>query len=233
MKIAIHILLPLILFEASAQTEDSLSNGNFFEAWSSSNTVMAAEYGIISFQIHDLNDDFKASNGYEFSNYLGMVGVSISECLAVNRKYSMDAHLDFAYYHSNPVVHEKNDSTRYGFGGFHIGIDGCKDLFPKRRSFDFLIGFGFNSGRITFGNWNLNLENAENRNNRYRNPFFAPKLSLEHRVILFNKLTLSIRSEIQIDVSNHGWKQKNSLLPTISNVAATGYNTRITIGWKL
>lgn len=233
MKYTLTILFLGYITLCNAQKQDTLKNGNFFQNWSSSNTVMAIEYGIATYQFQRVNNDFTTLHGTGFKSYIGMIAVSVSECIALNRKYTFDAHLDYAYYHSMPVIYEENDSSRFYIGGFHIGLDACKDLFPKRRAFDFLIGVGFNAGQLTFGNWSLLIENKENRHNKYKNPFFAPKLSLEPRVILFNKLTLSIRSEIQLDVTNPKWKQKNDALPSIAKAAASGYNARFTIGWNL
>ena len=166
-----------------------------------------------------------------FSNYLGTVGASFSIPLVINQKFTFDTHLDYMFYHSHPLVIELNDSNRYFIQGFHIGIDACQDLFSKFQNVDLLMGLGFNVGRLNFQNWDVTKDDEFNRKNKYTNPFFSPKISFEPRVILFQFLTLSIRTELQIDVTNKNWKIKNNDLNPIGHSSATGYNIRLTLGW--
>lgn len=185
-----------------------------------------------NYQLNGLNNDIQTSLGSSYHDFLGCIGASYSGSVIANRKFTMDIHLDYAFYHSTPVVIELNDSSRHYLRGFHLGMDGCKDLFPRKENIDMLFGLGFNTGRLLFGNWDLTVDDKTNRRNRYSNPFFAPKLSFEQRFFVFKHLSISIRTELQYDITNKSWKKKSNSLQPISEVGATGYNLRLTLGWR-
>lgn len=209
---------------------DYKNERSFSKGWISSKSIMTLEYGISKYQLSALNDKMKTSFDSTFSNYLGCLGASITGSGLVMRKFAMDTHLDIVFYHSRPMVIEINDSSRYHIRGFQIGLDGCKDLFPKHNSIDLLIGLGFNTGRLVFANWDLTIEDKFNKKNKYTNPFFAPKLTIEPRIILFKYMSISIRAELQLDVTNQRWNIKNNSLDPIGGSAATGYSIRLALG---
>lgn len=211
---------------------DHSNERSFVNGWTSSNTLFSLEYGVSKFQLNALNDAMKTSSSSTFSDYLGCIVASYSSTFLVSRKFAMDSHLDYMYFHSIPSVLEINDSSRYFTRGFHIGFDGCKDLFPRHQNVDLLLGLGFNAGRFMFAHWNPTIDDKLNRKNKYTNPFFAPKLVIEPRFILSKHFAISIRAELQLDVTNQGWTRRNNNLSPIGRSAATGYNLRLTLGWR-
>jgi hypothetical protein len=210
---------------------DSLADRSFAKGWVSSNWAMSMEVGIHRFQIQDLNELVQTKVGAKFNRNIANIGLSFSVPSNFNNKTNYDSHVDFGYYISNPIVQELNDSNRYFIRGYNFGFDNCKDLLPGKKNIDILLGAGFNAGWITFGNWDVTIPNKENRRNLYRNPYFSPKISNEIRFALFNNLSISLRSEIQLDVTNPKWYSRNNNYGSIGGFKTTGYSMRLTLGW--
>jgi hypothetical protein len=235
MKYTMYILLVLGSYHSNCQEIDSVQlDRSFSKGWVSSNFALSLQYGMTKYQLERINTDLGPLLGDGFSDYIGYFGVSASSSGLLGdlqgRSFAVDTHLDLMFYHSMPMVMEINDSTRYHMRGFHVGLDVCKDLFPTVKSVDLLLGLGFNTGRMVLANWDLTEGNKENRRNKYVNPFFSPKLSIETRFILFKTISMSIRSEIQLDITNNQWKLRNSNLMPLGNSSATGFNLSLTFG---
>jgi hypothetical protein len=205
---------------------------SFAKGWVSQNSVWAIYYGFRYYQLNRFNSDIQSSFGSSFNNYLGSAGASYSGSFIASRKFEIDMHVDYALYHSAPIILAINDSSRYYLRGFHFGMDGGKDLFPRTNNFDLLLAFGFNAGRLLFGNRDLTVSNKTNRRNRYQKPFFAPKLSVEQRVIVFKHFSISTKAEWQWDLTSPTWKVKNESLQKLSEAEATGYSISLALGWR-
>lgn len=220
-------------FISSAQESNTQKNGkgdvkNFKKGWVSSNAVLALQGGMNYYDLTELNNQLSAKYGGGFSNRNVFVGFSVSESTSLNRKYNTDSHLDFLY--MLPTTNQYTDSLKYKLGGFYIGFDIGNDLFPKTKAFDLLLGLGFNAGRMKILRQDLTVSEDFYK---YKNPYFAPKLTLEARVIIAKRLSLSVRGELQYDVTNSKWKRKQASLELLKGSKATGYNLHATLGWNL
>ena len=215
------------------QIEDTITiepneDRSFSKGWVSDNYLLAWQYGFHYFKIQDVNEELQNKYGSSFANNLGAYGVTAAGTGLLNRKIYLDHHLDVMIFHSYPLINEYSDSLKYYYRGFYVGLDGCKDLFPKKKNFDFILGTGFNTGRLLILTQDLSVSE---KHFKYANPFFAPKINIETRVILFNWLTLSVRSELQFDVTNPVWNRKDNSLDPIKNSMATCYNINFTLGF--
>lgn len=232
------IIISLSLLTYS-QKSDTLSRNyenkrGFKQGWVSNNGALSLEGGIASYQIKELNNFLKSQTGTPLNDFIFNYGVSFSNTrpLWINKNYLMDSHYDFSFYASlNPSFSELNDSIRYFIQGFNIGFDNCKDLLPEQRNIDFLFGAGYNVGLISFTNWNINQGNIDDFKKVYRNLYFSPKIVSELRFVLFKHFSLSLRSEIQLDVTNGRWLSNDKNLEGLGRFKTTGFNLRLTMGY--
>lgn len=230
----------LFSYTAISQDIDSLKTANetkqnFIREWTSTNNLMSLEYGISKYPIDVINREIQKNWNKSFSEYLGSMKASASFSFLINRKVNIDSHFEYAFFNSFPSAMNVSDSLRLSAGGFYFGLDACKDLLPKHKNVDFLVGFGTNAGRVVLRHY-WKKENDETydevKHNRYRNPFFSPKLSFEPRIFLFKHLSISIRAELLFDVTSRQWKIKNDSMNQLGGFAATGYNLHLTLGWR-
>lgn len=103
----------------------------------------------------------------------------------------------FNYFMTNNLIF--NDTTKSEIKGFSVSYSIGKNFFKKSKYFRFNTYFGFNTGRTVLTKQdNLNL----------KNPFFAPKILLQPKVII-KRLCFSLFLDYCYDISNKNWKKLN------------------------
>lgn len=204
-------------------------NDRFFGAgWVSGHSGLGLSFGMNYFPLEKLNREISNLYGKGFGSNMMAFGFSVTETLRWGRKFDYDQHVDFYYLRSQPSLIKQPNSLNYFLSGFYFGMDWCKDMFPKKRRFDLLIGIGFNTGQLTFKKRDVLLSEDFNKS---KNPFFAPKFGVEPRVFITKKIFFSIKGEIQGDVSKSIWKPKSDLMDPLPGTKAHGYSVHVTLGF--
>ncbi len=208
----------------------NVNKDNFADGWFSGHNNVTGSVGMHTYQLDQMRQGIKNNYGLEFSPYLLSTGISATETIRWGRKITWDQHLNFYYLSSFPFSDKSPSEVGARISGFYFGYDFCKDLFPINLKFDILTGLGFNAGRLTFNFWD---NKVTDHYLKYTNPFFAPMVSVDARVFLFQKIFISLRGDGQYDITKNFWRKKSDLLPNLENGKATGYGFYLSIGLGL
>ncbi len=208
----------LLLFSAFTSNAQDHSPSK----WASKNDALGMSFGLSKYQLGSTRDALNEKYPDSFGPFLLQYGITASPCILVNRKRAFDMHLDLMIYdnHGNNTP----DSINYSWGGWHFGYDLGFDVFPKVRSIDLIVGLGFNTGRFK-----LTQQDQSGIVNVNTNPFFAPKITLEPRVVIKQLFCFSVRSEIMADVSSGSWRNKSNGVDDLGATKATGWSLMFTI----
>lgn len=109
--------------------------------------------------------------------------------------------------------------TGFDFAATLVG----RDLLAKSERFDFLVGFGFNTGRLRM---------YKNELIRQKNPYFAPKISITPRARLGN-IVLSLNIDYAFDIGRPGWRGTlfaNDNKINVANLRQSGFHGFLSIG---
>jgi hypothetical protein len=182
-------------------------------------------YGNMHLFKSDIMDYFPSIDA-SIGNSIRLASVQLKTFFEIDRYFIIDG--QFGYSHFIPQTISSTDSlsaTRYG----HIlNLDlGC-DLLRKSKTFDLIAGLGLDFGRqrILIKSSNKSIDNSD-----YTNPFFAPKLFIEPKVII-KFISISFRAEYINDISKPEWKHKNNLLTSIGTTKTTSIIYQIYLGYK-
>lgn len=134
-----------------------------------------------------------AFDSYSICSPVQFMGIAHSGRMHLTRGKDFDGH--FSYCQILPKRIHLNDTVHPVLSGFVFGFNYGKDLFKASKVIDAIVGIGFNTGRLK-----LNDKVSVNR----KNPYFAPKLSLQPKINL-NKIAISIRIEYEYDISRSNW----------------------------
>jgi hypothetical protein len=161
-------------------------------------------FGIHAGIAHGDNEiNFIKQNSYNinslYNNNISFVEISISSTnySSLERKYLKKAGgMTFKYFY--PVY--STDSIRTKYSGYLFGMDlyGINFL-PKTKWVDFVISTGFNMG---------SKKVRIDRNVKYKNWIFAPRISSELRFIVKEKFVVSLKAETQYDITKDRFKLK-------------------------
>jgi len=151
--------------------------------------------------------------------YVGFGGIS---GFSRNKKSLYSGHI--FYQHVIPQKVTIADSIDGKITGFNLAFTLLgKDLLGKSERFDFLVGFGVNTGRLRM---------YQNELIRQKNPYFSPKISLTPRARV-GKVVFSLNVDYEFDISRPGWRRTifaNKDKINISNLRQTGFNAFFTVG---
>ncbi len=228
--IAFIVLSPLSICCQEADTTDlklDPNNRSFRKGWISMHESWDFHAGIFTSDFEHLNAKFQEQYGKTLTNDVSSIGISWKGIVWVNRFFIHDIH--FTYQYIIPETHTFSDSLEFKLQGFHLGIDFCKDLFPRSMLFDCLIGLGFNTGRQKLLRKDLAIEDTYLK---YTNPFFSAKIIIEPKLVI-GATSFSIRGEYLFDISNPNWNIKTSSLPFIGTSKSSGLFIQGSIGWVL
>lgn len=200
---------------------------SFVTGWISGHNSWDIHGGILHCDFTNLNTKFKVQFNNTFSENIVVTGISLKPAFHINRYFAFDGHLTYQFI--VPRQYDFSNSLIFKLGGFHIGMDLGKDIFPKSSIFDFLIGVGFNTGRLKLLRKDLSIEEEYLK---YTNPLFAPKIFLEPKLVI-KKISLSIKGEYLFDISNSNWNIKDSRLPSLGTSKSSGLLFQGGIGWKI
>lgn len=163
--------------------------------------------------------NFNTLPNFSFGKPLQTIGVSMTEWWSVGARGARNNYLYYNQFIPQTIVVNNNTCKITGFVfGFSMGAD----LLRKSKHFDLLLNGGFNTGRLRLYNNNLVKE---------KNPFFAPKISLQPRVCL-NKLVISLTMEYDYDISKARWLFTGGTA-NLNSLKQSGFTTFINIGYAL
>ena len=154
----------------TSRVNQNVASKERLKGWFSGNSALSFQGGIYSFDHKNLNDQLFLESNNRLADNNFVFGASVSSELTVNRRRMYDYHLDVQFL--GPKTHEFSDSLSFSTNGFYIGFDICQDLFRKAKRYDFLLGAGFNAGRMKLGRKDLSVSNDFLK---YTNPFFCQK----------------------------------------------------------
>jgi hypothetical protein len=147
---------------------------------------------------HSFYDALNTVDSYRSYSPVHFVGISRSGRMYLTRGKDFDGHFSFGQILSKRI--QLNDTIRPTIGGFIFGFSYGRDLLRASKLFDAIFGIGFSTGR-------LKLNDMVSINQK--NPFFAPKLSLQPKINL-NKITIAIRIEYEYDISQPTWSYQRN-----------------------
>mgnify|MGYP005987942833 CR=1 FL=1 len=172
---------------------------------------------------------FIDQNNYDvkglYDNQISYIEISLSstDYSSLEGKYLKTAgNISFKYFY--PVY--STDAIKSKYSGYLFGMDlyGINFL-PKAKWADFVISAGFN-----MGSKKVRVEKEV----KYKNWMFAPKLSSELRFIVSQKFALSVKAESQYDITKDRFKLKKGT--DVLNLEGFKYNPVMIsagIGWVL
>jgi hypothetical protein len=173
--------------------------------------------------------DFIKQNNYNvnslYNNNISFIEISISstDYSSLEGKYLKKAgSMTFKYFY--PVY--STDSIKTKYSGYLFGMDlyGINFL-PKTKWIDFVISTGFN-----IGSKKVRID----RDVKYKNWIFAPRISSELRFIVKQKFAISLKAETQYDITKDRFKLKKG--EDVLNLKGFKYNPIMIsagIGWVL
>jgi hypothetical protein len=134
-----------------------------------------------------------------YENQISFIEFSLSstDYSSLEGKYLKNAgNISWKYFY--PVY--STDSIRTKFSGYLFGIDvyGINFL-PKTKWIDFVISTGFN-----IGSKKVRID----RDVKYKNWIFAPRISSELRFIMKQKFAVTVKAETQYDITKGRFKNK-------------------------
>lgn len=136
---------------------------------------------------------------FKFAEPVQVAGLGFSGGVPVtgrSRSYYKYGH--WSYCQVIPQRISVNDTLKCNINGYLLSLDILgTDLFRKAYAFHLLASFGFNTGRLRLHG---------NEWARQKNPFFAPRISLQPKVRI-GRLLFSIRADYEWDVSSVNWRK--------------------------
>ena len=154
--------------------------------------------------------------------YIGIGGIS---GFVRNKKSFYNGHIFY-----QQVIPQKvtiADTIQGKISGFNLAFTILgRDLLGKSERFDFLVGFGVNTGRLRM---------YKNELIRQKNPYFSPKISITPRARV-GKVVFSLNVDYEFDISRPGWRgtifaKKDKI--NLNNLRQTGFNAFLSIGMIL
>lgn len=175
-------------------------------------------YGFKSFK----NSFYNQLNNINLNSPITILGFGISD---YDFMYNPRGHDVFqmslyTYQKSSITVSDTNSSKIMGFS-YNFGIG--KMFASKNRRFSLPIYLGFNTGRLK-----LNLADGS----QTVNPFFSPKLSVQPKIMVTRKLSLSLIIDYEYDISKTLWK-KSSSVSSLTNLNQSGLVGLISLGYGI
>lgn len=161
---------------------------------------------------------------YRLNEPVELVGVSHTGRMYLTRGKDFDGHFSYTQILPSPI--QLSDSLRPKIGGFVFGFSYGKDLLRTSKLFDVIFGIGLNTGRLKLNDM---------ASIHQKNPFFAPKLSLQPKINL-NRIALAFRIEYEYDISRSTWlyqKSRPNLYDGVNSFNQTSLTCFFSIGYIL
>jgi hypothetical protein len=172
----------------------------------------------------NLYSQFNTFDSLDFNRPSKFIGFGISGYrIAVNPRNEFILKMLWNYVIPQEVrIH---DTVKGKLKGFTYNLGWGKSLSTKKKQLSLTFYVGFNTGftKITSGELEKQI-----------NPFFAPSLSLQPKVVL-KRITISVLIDADYDVSNPAWKSFRSKeqSATINGFNQTGLSVIGTLGLSL
>ncbi len=218
-----HLIILLLFLYKVVISQDPT---RFWPGWTSGHSTFDVHGGVYFPDVKNLNDNMTAQNYSKFPTTFQTIGVSYKTHMRTNFPAKHDCHLTYQYIIPNNI---NADTVKFSLRGFNLGFDFGKDLFYKSKVFDLLVCVGFKTGRFKMLRQDKEFDNEKLY---YTNPFFAPELLLEPKVIL-SRVSISLKAEYLFDVSKKSWQHAHKRLPYIPNSNFSGLLLQMTIGYVL
>lgn len=178
-------------------------------------------YGFKSYR-NSFYNQLNNINNVNLNSPITILGFGVSNYdFAYNPRGQVVFHMSlYMYQKSSITISDTNSSKIKGFS-YNFGIG--KIFATHNRRFSFPIYLGFKTGRLK-----LNLADGSNP----VNPFFSPKLTIQPKIMLTRKLSLSLVIDFEYDVSKTLWKKSNSG-SYLTNYNQSGLAGLISIGYGI
>lgn len=217
------LMLPLI-FALNIAFGQSYWNG-YISNHTSINVIGGYHYP----DLKKFNEYFQNNYSLDFGKEIKMAGIDYTAYSVMTRGGGInDMHLSYLQF--MPVKLSISDSLNFTLGGCNVSfLMFGKDLFYKSKYFDLIYGVGFNAGRYKLlrNDLSVSVETL-----KYTNPFFAPKITIEPRVIL-GSVMIGIRGEYQYDITYSGWRNKTEVFPDLPEVKKNGFGIQGVVGYNI
>lgn len=134
---------------------------------------------------------------FEFGKPIQSIGLSMTGHLDMNRTIGLEGQYGYNYMIPQTI---NTDSGFAKLSGYLVNICFGKEFFKEKNAFSTILAAGFNTGRLKLkssaADW------------KFKNAFFAPKISLISRVFI-KKISLGLRVEASGDITSGKWKSKD------------------------
>ncbi|MDG1914384.1 MAG: hypothetical protein P8I55_07310 [Crocinitomix sp.] len=182
-------------------------------------------YGQKVLRTPTLNHELNTVPDYHFFSSLQYFGVSMTHGLRWNGRFNGLNHFSYTQVLPQKIAYNDSISAWLTGGNFYLTVIGF-DLFYYKPKIDFMIGFGFNTGRLRLLGDPLIKQ---------KNPYFTPTLTIAPRYFI-GDISLQIRASIDYDISSENWRRmtfSKSDKVNIGPTSMTGINVFFAIGYKM
>jgi len=216
MKKTTFIAICFTLLAASARTQ-SISQADIDFSLTTGVAFDAAERGFAA--THNFSPKSLYENNFTFIE----IGLSSVDYESLDSSYfKTGGAMTFKYFY--PTFASDTSNSRYSGNLFGFDLVGL-NLLPKVKFVDLLV-----TGGLNMGSKKVRID----RNVKYKNFVFAPRVTSELRVRIGPKFSLTARIEKQWDVSNPRWKLKKGLdLLDLTEFKYSPVLVSAGFGWKI
>ena len=174
----------------------------------------------------DFYAQFNTKQHYSFTHPIQTIGISLSGAYVRDKRHDYAVH--YSYSQLLPQQITLFDTLNSHINGFIFSVNMLgKDLLPKSKNANCIIGLGFNTGRFRI---------SGNDYKQQKNPFFSPTISLQPKLKL-GSIVLSLRGDLSYDISKGNWRSLNFSTKTqrfdLKPFKQTGLMLYFSIGWEL
>lgn len=173
---------------------------------------------------NNFNSKINSQNNFSFSNPIQTLGISFSGAYKRGERHDYAIHLSYSQVIPQQII--INDAIKSEINGFIFGLNMLgKDLLPRSKNANCIVGFGFNSGRLRVSSEGYKQQ---------KNPFFSPTLSIQPKINI-GPIALSIRYDYSFDISKSNWRSVNftnkSNVLNLTPLKQTGGIIYLSMGW--